>query len=107
MSNVSLSISVSEELKEIIMQRTRSGYFGTPSEYLRHLVREDISRNAGIRKMEDFIQQGIDSGASSTLRGQDLEAGIERGLVDSAAGRTMSSDEYFESIKTNLVKKYG
>ena len=64
MSNVSLSISVPEELKEIIMQRTRSGYFGTPSEYLRHLVREDVSRNADIRKMEDFIQQGIDSGMS-------------------------------------------
>jgi len=64
MSNVSLSISVPEELKEIIMQRTRSGYFGTPSEYLRHLVRNDIGRNADIRAMEDFIQQGIDSGTS-------------------------------------------
>ena len=107
MSNVFLSISVPEELKEIIMQRTRSGHFDTPSEYLCHLVCEDISRNADIKKMEDFIQQGIDSGASIALREQDLEDGIERGLADSAAGRTMSSDEYFESIKANLVKKYG
>ena len=66
MSNVSLSISVPEELKTIIMQRTQSGYFGTPSEYLRHLVREDIRRDKAIQEMEDFIQRGIDSGTSTS-----------------------------------------
>ena len=72
--------------------------------------------------LENYIKAKVDSGmyASATeviraglraLREQDLaagiEAGIECGLADSAAGRTMSSDECFDSIKANFVKKYG
>ncbi len=64
MSNVSLSISVPDEMKEIIMQRTKQGYFGTPSEYLRHLVRQDIQRGQDIQEMENYLSEGIRSGRS-------------------------------------------
>ena len=64
MSNVSLSISIPTEMRTTIRQQVKKGLFGTPSEYLRHLVREDVRRSSQVREMEDFIQKGIDSGPS-------------------------------------------
>jgi len=64
MSNISLSISIPSEMKEIIMQRTKQGYFGTPSEYLRHLVRQDIQKDQDIQQMENYLSEGIGSGKS-------------------------------------------
>lgn len=72
--------------------------------------------------LESYIKAKIDSGmyASASeviraglraLREKDLEAsieaGIDKGLADSEAGRVMSSDDCFDSIKANLTKKYG
>lgn len=64
MSNISLSISVPDEMKDIIMQRTKQGYFGTPSEYLRHLVRQDIQKGQDIQQMENYLNEGVHSGKS-------------------------------------------
>ena len=64
MSNISLSISIPSEMKEIILQRTKQGYFGTPSEYLRHLVRQDIQKDQDIQQMENYLSEGIRSGKS-------------------------------------------
>lgn len=35
-----------------------------------------------------------------------IEAGIKCGLADSAAGRTMSSEECFDRVRDNLRKKH-
>jgi len=71
--------------------------------------------------LEDYIQSKVDSGmyasasevireALRTLRERDMEAsieaGIERGLADVAAGRTMSSDECFNRIRDDLREKH-
>lgn len=72
--------------------------------------------------LEDYIKAKIDSGmyASASeviraglrvLREKDLEAsieaGIERGLADSAAGRVTPSEDCFDSLKASLSKQYG
>lgn len=71
--------------------------------------------------LENYIQSKVDSGmyasaseviraALRELREKDIEAtidaGIERGLADSAAGRTMSSEECFNRVRDNLRKKH-
>ena len=71
--------------------------------------------------LENYVQTKLDSGlyASASeviraglraLREQDLEsaidAGIDKGLADSAAGRVMSSGECFDQLKDKLTRKY-
>jgi len=73
------------------------------------------------KPLENYIQSKVESGmyasaseviraALRILRERDIEASIEegigRGLIDSAAGRTMSSDECFDRVRDNLRKKH-
>ena len=63
--------------------------------------------------LADYVKAKVDSGEYASvdevvqaglcvLLTRDVEAGIERGLADSAAGRTMSSDECFSGVKSTL-----
>lgn len=80
-----MNISLTPPLEDYIKAKIESGMYASASEVIR----------AGLR----------------ALREKDLEAsidaGIERGLADSAAGRVMSSDDCFDSIKAKLTRKYG
>jgi antitoxin ParD1/3/4 len=58
-----LTISLPEKLKEFIDQRVESEGFGTVSEYLRSLVREDQKRRAKAR-LEALLLEGLESEAS-------------------------------------------
>ena len=73
------------------------------------------------KPLENYIQSKVESGmyasaseviraALRILRERDMEASIEEGighgLADSAAGRTMSSDECFDRVRDNLRKKH-
>jgi len=73
------------------------------------------------KPLENYIQSKVESGmyasaseviraALRILRERDIEASIEegigRGLIDSAAGRTMSSDECFDRVRDTLRKKH-
>ena len=55
-----MNISLPEELKEYVEQRTRSGY-STPSEYVRELIRADRERRAQER-LDAFLLEGLNSG---------------------------------------------
>ena len=80
-----MNVSLTPPLENYIKAKVDSGMYASASEVIR----------AGLRALRE---QDLEAG---------IEAGIERGLADSAAGRTMSSDDCFDSIKANLVKKYG
>ena len=49
-----------EPLREFIDKRTKQGSFGTPTEYVRHLIREDQKREAQ-RRLEAKLLEGLDS----------------------------------------------
>ena len=60
MSMTSMNISLPEELKEYVEERTQSGY-STPSEYVRELIREDQKRRAKER-LDTLLLEGLNSG---------------------------------------------
>src|SRR5260370_6511795 len=62
MSMTSMNISLPEELKEYVEERTHAGY-STPSEYVRELIREDQKRRAKER-LDALLLEGLNSGQS-------------------------------------------
>lgn len=73
------------ELREFVDKRTREGRFSTPTEYVRHLIREDQDREAH-RRIEELFLEGIESGRA---RGgvEDLFKRLHR-LVDEQPAAT-------------------
>ena len=39
-----MTISLPEDLKQFAIKRSRTAHFGTPSDYIRGLIREDLQR---------------------------------------------------------------
>ena len=39
-----MTISLPEDLKQFAIQRSRTAHYGTPSDYIRGLIREDLQR---------------------------------------------------------------
>jgi antitoxin ParD1/3/4 len=57
----SLNVSMSPELRKFINRRTAKGGFSTPTEYIRHLIREDEKREAEHR-LEAKLLEALGSG---------------------------------------------
>ena len=55
-----MSISLPREMKEHIKRWAKEGHFGTPSDYMRSLVREDFRRRDQER-LENTLLQGLQS----------------------------------------------
>lgn len=79
-----MNVSLTPPLENYIKAKVDSGMYASASEVIR----------AGLRALREQDLETI------------IETGIERGLADSAAGRTMSSDECFDDIKAKLINKY-
>jgi antitoxin ParD1/3/4 len=59
----SLNISLPEALKEYVEGQVASGDWGTPSEYVRELIRQDKERRAArLEQLRHDIQEGFQSG---------------------------------------------
>lgn len=65
-----MNITLTEELREFIQQRVDSGDFGTPTEYMRHLIRLDKEQEA-TRRLEKALLAGIESGDAVEFTGED------------------------------------
>ena len=61
-----MSISLPRELKELVKRRVQEDHYGTPSDYLRSLIREDIRRRDQGR-LEQALIKGLDSGRGMTI----------------------------------------
>ncbi|MEK7074988.1 MAG: hypothetical protein AAB972_02640 [Patescibacteria group bacterium] len=61
-----MSISLPKELKERVKERVREDHYGTPSDYMRSLVREDL-RHRDQERLEQALIKGIDSGRGMTI----------------------------------------
>jgi putative addiction module CopG family antidote len=58
-----MSISLPKHLKEHVKQRTIQAHFGTPSDYIRGLIREDLKRFEQ-EQLEAELIRGLKSGKS-------------------------------------------
>src|SRR2546429_9581093 len=59
----SLNINMPDDLRAYIDHRTREGGFGTPTEYVRHLIRRDRDEEAQ-RRLERLLLEGLQSGTA-------------------------------------------
>lgn len=57
----SLNISMPDDLREFVNQRTRQTQHATPTEYIRSLVREDQKR-ADREKLQKLLLEGLEGG---------------------------------------------
>jgi antitoxin ParD1/3/4 len=56
-----MSISLPEDLKQFVKNRSRTAHYGTPSDYIRGLIREDFKRQEEER-LEQELLKGLRSG---------------------------------------------
>jgi antitoxin ParD1/3/4 len=56
-----MNVSLPETLKDYVEEQVISGGYGTSSEYLRELIREDKKRKAQER-LETLLLEGLESG---------------------------------------------
>jgi antitoxin ParD1/3/4 len=56
-----MTISLPEDLKRFVKQRSRTAHYGTPSDYIRGLIREDLKRLEEER-LEQELLKGLASG---------------------------------------------
>jgi antitoxin ParD1/3/4 len=57
----SLNVNMPKDLREFVDTRTDKGGFGTPTEYVRHLIRKDRDEEAE-RELERLLLEGLKSG---------------------------------------------
>ncbi len=69
----SINFSVPDDLREFVEDRVERAGFSTPSEYMRHLIREDRKR-AAQERLEGMLLDGLHSGPSAPWTEAELEA---------------------------------
>ncbi len=82
-----ISVSVPEDMRRFVDDRVAHSGFGTPSEYMRHLITENRKRVAR-QQLDGLLLEGLDSGNPS---GVTLTAGygpVRGGVVRGAGRRT-------------------
>ena len=60
----SLNVHMPSDLRTFVDRRTKKGGFSTPTEYVRHLIREDQRREAD-RRLEELFLEGVKSGRAT------------------------------------------
>jgi antitoxin ParD1/3/4 len=56
-----MTISLPEDLKQFVKKRSLTAHYGTPSDYIRGLIREDLKRLEEER-LEQELRKGLRSG---------------------------------------------
>lgn len=69
---MSLNISLPEAMRTFIDEQVKTGGYGTASEYLRELIRDDQKRKSEER-LEALLLEGLASGAPTELSSEDWE----------------------------------
>jgi antitoxin ParD1/3/4 len=57
----SLNVNMPKDLREFVDRQTGKGGFGTPTEYVRHLIRKDRDEESE-RELERLLLEGLRSG---------------------------------------------
>lgn len=83
MATTSLHISLSEQLKNDVRAQVEDGRYSNPTEYVRHLIRQDILCKKARREFAEFIRDGMASPSSNQTPGEmiaELRQEIEQGV---------------------------
>ena len=67
-----MSISLPKELKKRVKQRVQEDHYGTPSDYIRSLVREDLKKYDQAR-LEEALLEGLRSGKGVRVGSKEWE----------------------------------
>lgn len=81
----SLHISLPEGLKEYVSERVAEEHYGTASEYVRALIREDQKKRHGERRLEQHMLEGLSSGPAEEVAPESwdtIEAEVAHGLAE-------------------------
>lgn len=76
-----LNISLPESMRDFISEQVAKGGYSTASEYIRHLLRQELERVAKTQ-LETLLLEGLDSGESIEI-----------------------TDEWWEQKRNELVEK--
>lgn len=76
-----LNISLPESMRDFISEQVAKGGYSTASEYIRHLLRQELERVTKTQ-LETLLLEGLDSGESIEI-----------------------TDEWWEQKRTELVEK--
>ncbi len=74
----SLNISLPEPLKEYVEAQIEAGGYGTPSEYVRNLIREDKDRH--FNRLEDNLLEAM-KGTPIDISAREIEQGNLVGML--------------------------
>jgi len=64
MSTTSMNISLSQSLKSEVESRITEGKFSNSSDYIRHLIRQDVGKKAEEKELKELLLAGLNSGVS-------------------------------------------
>jgi antitoxin ParD1/3/4 len=64
-----MTISLPKDLKEFVRKRSLTAHYGTPSDYIRGLIREDVKRLEEER-LEQELLKGLRSGKGIRMTAQ-------------------------------------
>lgn len=59
-----MNVSLPDQMKLWVEQQGQGGRYSNSSDYIRDLIRQDQDRAAKIRKMQELVTEGRDSGIS-------------------------------------------
>ncbi len=66
----SMNVSLPDTMREYIEQQVKAGGYGSVSEYIRDLIRQDQKRKAK-EQLETLLLEGLDSGTATPISDQD------------------------------------
>jgi len=62
-----MNVSIPDQMKAWVEERTRDGSFSNASDYVRHLIRRDQERSRAVAQIQAAIAEGIESGVARPL----------------------------------------
>ncbi len=66
----SMNVSLPDAMRDYIEQQVKTGGYGSVSEYIRDLIRQDQKRKAK-EHLETLLLEGIESGTATPMSDQD------------------------------------
>ena len=101
----SINISLPESMKAYVEEQITSGSYGTVSEYIRELIRQDQKRKAKER-LETLLLEGLDSGSATAMTAWDWEE-IRQAIRDKIVQRNRQNpiDNFKDAIACKLDSK--
>src|SRR6266705_3039239 len=98
-----MTISLPEDLKQFVKKRSLTAHYGTPSDYIRGLIREDLKRLEEER-LEQELLKGLRSG-----KGIPMTAGAWKQLKAEAGKRirakTSTASRWFYNLMCVCVSR--